>query len=351
MGRRLGFPTNSCIFRIQLNLLSICRTTSLSICRRSHVWAPLLLKQHEWIVSSVKKSKKQYWQMTHKYGVKMPKTVSDALRIDKETGTTYWRDAIDKEMKNVVPAFEVWDGMVEMARSKQHLVGYQEIRCHMVFDLKLDNLVRNARFVAGGHTTETPASITYSSVVARDSVRIALLLAALDGIQLWAADVGHAYLKAPCREKIWTIAGPEFGSDEGKVMLIKKALCGLKSSGAAWRAMLAGTLTDIGFKSTEADRDVWIRPQAHPDGHKYYERILIYIDDIHSLSHDPKGIMDVMQSIYRLKEGSVGPPTRYLGADLGEVQVYSGESAWSMSAYNYIRSAVEAIQRQLEEEG
>jgi hypothetical protein len=38
-------------------------------------------------------------------------------------------------------------------------VGYQEIDCHMIFDIKMD-LTRKARFVAGGHTTETPTSIT-----------------------------------------------------------------------------------------------------------------------------------------------------------------------------------------------
>jgi hypothetical protein len=136
--------------------------------------------------------------MTHKYGVRMPKTVGEALHLDRESGTTYWREAIDKEMQNVLPAFELWNATVEEARSNRHLVGYQEIKCHMVFDVKLENLVRKARFVAGGHTTETPSSITYSSVVSRDSVRIALTLAAVDQLEVWAADVGNAYLNATC---------------------------------------------------------------------------------------------------------------------------------------------------------
>jgi hypothetical protein len=41
--------------------------------------------------------------MMHKYGVYMPKTVGEALHLDHESGTTYWREAIDKEMKNVLP--------------------------------------------------------------------------------------------------------------------------------------------------------------------------------------------------------------------------------------------------------
>lgn len=109
-----------------------------------------------------------------------------------------------------------------------------------------------------GHKTETPTSITYSSVVTRDSVRICLLIAALNELEILAADIENAYLTAPCREKCWTWAGPEFGSNEGKPLIVMKALYGLKSSGAAFRAYLAETLDDIGFKSTMADPDVWI---------------------------------------------------------------------------------------------
>jgi len=53
----------------------------------------------------------------------------------------------------------------------------------MIFDVKMD-FTRKARLVAGGHMTETPSSITYSSVVSRDSVRIMFLVAALNGCQM-----------------------------------------------------------------------------------------------------------------------------------------------------------------------
>ena len=64
-------------------------------------------------------------------------------------------------MRNVRPAFEVWEKDVE------HITpGYQQIKFNMIFDVKMgENLWRKARFVAGGHTTEIPMSLTYSSVV------------------------------------------------------------------------------------------------------------------------------------------------------------------------------------------
>ena len=128
----------------------------------------------------------------------------------------------------------------------------------MIFDIKMD-LTRKARFVAGDHMTDTPASMTYSSVVSRDSVRIAFTYTALKGMDVWAADIENAYRNAKCRERIWTVAGKEFGSDEGQVMIIVQALYGLKSSWAAWRQTLAESLSDMGFKQSRGDPDVHFR--------------------------------------------------------------------------------------------
>eukprot|EP00978_Attheya_sp_CCMP212_P006883 scaffold16068_cov26-Attheya_sp.AAC.1 len=72
-----------------------------------------------------------------------------------------------------------------------------------------------------------------------------------------SCDVTNAYLNADCREKIWVQIGPEFGEDEGLVMIIKKAVYGLKSSGASWRNMISQTMKDARYKNTYVDPDVW----------------------------------------------------------------------------------------------
>ena len=69
-------------------------------------------------------------------------------------------------------------------------------------------------------------------------------------------EIHNAYLNAKCLEKIWTHAGPEFGSQAGKIVIFRMALYALKSSGAAFRAHFYETLNDIGFLSTKADPDV-----------------------------------------------------------------------------------------------
>jgi len=218
----------------------------------------------------------------------------------------------------------------------------------MIFDIKMDGkFTRKARLVAGGHTTETPASSTYSSIVSRESVRAAFLLAALNDLDVFAADVGNAYLNAPCREKIWTRAGKEFSSDEGSIMIIVRALYGLKTSNAAWRAAFAEKLTEMGYKSTKADPDVWIRESVKPNGFRYFEILLVYVDNILCVSHQPEWTMDQIKELYRLKNESVGPPSRYLGANVGKFQLKSGLECWSASAHDYVKSAVHNIEEVL----
>ena len=58
------------------------------------------------------------------------------------------------------------------------------------------DLTRKTWFVAGGHLTETPASIMHSRVVRRDSVWLAFLIAALNNLKIIACDVGNAFLNA-----------------------------------------------------------------------------------------------------------------------------------------------------------
>jgi len=73
-------------------------------------------------------------------------------------------------------------------------------------------------------------------------------------------------------------------------------LYGLKTSGAAWRATFAEKLTEMGYKSTKADPDVWIRQAVKPNGFHYYEILLVYVDDILCVSHQPEKTMEQIKS-------------------------------------------------------
>ena len=82
--------------------------------------------------------------------------------------------------------------------------------------------------------TDAPPTITFASVVARETMRIALTLAGLNDLEVKVSDIENAYITAPCTEKIWTVLGPEFGSDAGKQAIVICELYGLKSAGASF---------------------------------------------------------------------------------------------------------------------
>ena len=159
-------------------------------------WIHEVLRRKKRILSQVRS---RYSRRTHKFGIEIPKTVKEALELDKTSGTNLWKEAIEKEMANTKVAFRILNDNEKIP------VGYKMIACHMIFDVKMD-FTRKARYVARRHMTTMPVALTYSSVVSRESVRIAFLLAALNGLDVLSADVGNAYLNAECHEKgifIW----------------------------------------------------------------------------------------------------------------------------------------------------
>ena len=317
-----------------------------------HWWVPYTLRKRNRIIQKVKA---KYWRTTHKFGIRVPKSVEDAVRIDNENGNRLWQDAIEKEMKKAKVAYNVVeDATPSQVRTNNcdTLRGHQEIRCHIIFDVKMD-FTRKARFVAGGHMTEAPSSITYSSVVSRESVKIAFLIAALNDLDIMSCDIGNAYLNAPCREKIWFVAGPECGPTlRGKPCKLVRALYGLKSSGAAWRAMFSSFVTEtLGFSPTRIDPDVYYKKSSRSDGTEYYEYLLVYVDDVLAISLDPKAIMDTIGKYFTIKDNKYGQPETYLGANIEKVQLDDGSDAWSMHSQHYVKSLVQTIEDLLGEDG
>jgi hypothetical protein len=135
--------------------------------------------------------------------------------------------------------------------------------------------------------------MTYASVVSRETVRIALTIAALNSLDVKTGDVMNAYITAPVTEKVWTILGPEFGDTEcGLHAVIVRALYGLKSAGAAFRAHLSSFMRHMGFTSCKADPDLWYKAETNPvDNSRYYAYILCYVDDILVMHHDPTTVL------------------------------------------------------------
>ena len=309
-------------------------------------WVPHVIRKRAAILAKVKS---KYWQTTHKYGIEMPKSAQHAQELDAKNGNTLWWDAIVDEMRTILaaPAVEkIEDGKIP--------VGYKHIDCHLIFDIKLgENYRRKARYVAGGHKTEVAPHLTYSSVVSRDSVRICLMIAALNGLDVQACDIKGAYLTAPAREKLVTTAGPEFGKElEGSLLKITRALYGQKSAGAAFRSYLAEHLWNMEFRPSQSDPDVWLRPAVKANGTEYYEYLLAYVDDLLAISMNAKAVLGQVAKKFKLKNDKIAPPEDYLGAVLSKMKVgHDDVECWSQSAEKYVKASVENVERRLSELG
>ena len=80
-----------------------------------------------------------------------------------------------------------------------------------------------------------------------------MLLAELNGLKTIVGDIGNAYLEAYTKEKVYFIAGPEFGELEGHTMLIVKAHYSLCTSGTHFHECLYDMLRDMKFVPCKAD--------------------------------------------------------------------------------------------------
>lgn len=114
---------------------------------------------------------------------------------------------------------------------------------------------------------------------------------------------------------------------------------------------MASTLREAGFASCYADPDVWMRKACKPDGTKYWEYILCYVDDVLVISHDPKSIMNYLSSRYTMKKGSVKDPDEYLGTRIRRHTLPDGSLSWAMSSDLYVKRAIDDVELELKHIG
>ena len=87
-------------------------------------WVSKTLRRRDRILKAMKK---RYHRTEQKFGIEVPKSVKQALEIDRKTGTTYWRDAIQKEMNTVLIAFDILEEGAEEPKA-----GRKFMTCHMM---------------------------------------------------------------------------------------------------------------------------------------------------------------------------------------------------------------------------
>ena len=93
-------------------------------------WTTHVSKKRQRIIAAVNK---RHHKMAHKFGIKVPKTVEEALALDKENGNDLWWKAIQKEMCAGKVAFKILED------DDKPPIGSQYMKCHMVFSIKMEN--------------------------------------------------------------------------------------------------------------------------------------------------------------------------------------------------------------------
>lgn len=84
-----------------------------------------------------------------------------------------------------------------------------------------------------------------------------------------------------------------------------------------------------------------------PDGFKYYEMVLCYIDDVISMSEKPLRAIEGIKATFKLKNDKAEVPEMYLGGDICQVATSSGTRCWSLSSEKYVKTAVANVQEKL----
>ena len=97
----------------------------------------------------------------------------------------------------------------------------------MVFDIKIEDSRHKARLVAEGHMSEASPTVMCDSVVYKETVRIALMIDALNDLEVKLGDILNAFIQAPVTEKEWTTLGLVFGKDFEKTAVIVRVLYAL----------------------------------------------------------------------------------------------------------------------------
>ena len=241
----------------------------------------------------------------YKYGFEVPRNYKHALLLDEKNGNNLWKDAVALELQQI-NEYQTFEDKGHHTKTVPPN-GYKKIRVHFVFDVKHDGR-HKARLVADGHLTDIPLDSVYSGVVSIKGFRLVIFLAELNKLGLWATDIGNAYLEAYTSEKVYIVAGPEFSDLEGHILIISRALYGLRSSGARWHDRLADCMRELGFFSCKAEPDIWMRQNG-----SIYEYVAVYVDDLAIAMKDPKEFISILEGKYKFKTKGSGPLSFHLG--------------------------------------
>jgi hypothetical protein len=275
----------------------------------------------------------------YEFGVEIPKTPKAAKILDEVNGDTLWKESIEKELYQIIHEFNSFKVLEEEEPTPY---GYKKVPYHVIFACKVDGRRKARLVIDGNRSPPVHKEDCFAPVVSIEAIQLGFLLAQLHDLKCVAGDVGNAFLTSFTTEKLYIIAGPEFGPElAGKRLILSKSVYGTKTGAARFHESLSAKLRRIHFRPSRADPDLWMRKTAEGG----YEYIARYVDDVMCFSKNPEKIIHYLEEFYTMK--GVGYPQFYLGGDVVEFP-----STWKqhnvtfgLSSHTYIKNCVENLER------
>jgi hypothetical protein len=87
------------------------------------------------------------------------------------------------------------------------------------------------------------------------------------------------------------------------------------------------------------------------EGVKYWAYVLIYVDNILCVHHEPGTSLAQIEESFKMKPGSIMEPTFYLGTNLKKNVMPNDVVAWGMSSSKYVQAAIQNVQEYLKKNG
>jgi hypothetical protein len=141
-------------------------------------------------------------------------------------------------------------------------------------------------------------------------MRIAIVAAEINNLDIMVGDVSSAYLKTYTQEKVCFQAGPELSPLEGHLLVIVRDLYGLHTSGARWYDKLADVLETIHLYPCKYEPDGWMK-----DCCTHSEYLLVYNDDLMFIGTNPQAIYDTLINEHGFQLKGFGKPSYHICGD------------------------------------
>ncbi|CAI7836952.1 unnamed protein product [Closterium sp. NIES-53] len=182
---------------------------------------------------------------------------------------------MDRELK-ALQERNTWKVVpIGVARNKTILTGKWVFRVKTKADGTIDKF--KARWVVRGFDLEHGRDFTetFAPVSRHTSLRILLVIAAIERKKLRQIDVANAFLYAPVYAEIFVEQPHGFNADPNQICQLEKSLYGIKQAPRLWQQHLHTRLIRIGFSQLPHDQGMY-RLTKGTD----YILLIVYMDDL-----------------------------------------------------------------------